>query len=130
MKILSPKAHGVIDYVLVAVLALGPTVLGFTGTPQMLSYGAAAALLLLSLSTAYPLGILKLVPFTWHRNVEIVIVPTLLAAPWLFQFSDDLPARNFFLVSGVIVGIVVAITNYLNSPVHVAGGDTHGTLQR
>lgn len=128
MKILNPKAHGVIDYILVAVLALAPTLFEFSRTPQMLSYGAAVALLLLSLSTAYPLGVLKLVPFTWHRNVEIVIVPSLLAAPWLLRFSEEFAARNFFLVSGVLVGIVVAITNYLNSPSHVVGSGPHGTV--
>ena len=87
MKILNPKSHGFIDYALAAVLALVPSVFDFSRTPQILSYVAAAALLLLSLATAYPLGVLKLVPFTWHRNVEIVTVPTLIAAPWLFRFN-------------------------------------------
>lgn len=121
MKILNPKKHGVIDYVLVAVWALAPSVLEFSRTPQLVSYASAVALLLLSLITAYPLGALKLIPFTWHRTVEIVVVPTLLAAPWLFRFSEEIAARNFFLVSGVLVGIDVAITHYLNAPANVVG---------
>ena len=129
MKILNPKSHGIVDYVLVAVLALAPSVLEFSRTPQLVSYGAAVAHLLLSLSTAYPLGVLKLVPFTWHRNAEIVIAPLLLAAPWLFRFSEEIAARNFFLATGVLVAVVVAVTNYINSPSRrVVGSGPHGAV--
>lgn len=112
MKILSPQVHGVIDYVVVALFALAPTLFSFGGTAQIVSYAVAGVHLLLSVTTAYPLGILKLVPFPAHGVVELIVVPSLVAIPWIFGFNDVANARNFFFASAALVAVVVALTNY------------------
>ncbi len=104
--------HGYIDYVLVAVFALAPTVLGFRGTPELMSYVCAAALLIVSLLTAYPLGLLKVVPFAIHGSIEVVVVPALVAGPWLLGFDGVPIARNFFVIAAVLLAAVVVLTNY------------------
>jgi hypothetical protein len=109
---LSPRVHGFIDYGSVVFLVLSPMLFGFSGVPATLCYLFAGALLVLSLITAYPLGVAKLVPFTIHGAIEAVSAVGLVLAPFLFGFSDVPAARNFFLVAGVALGIVFLVTNY------------------
>ncbi len=112
MKFLSPRVHGYLDYVAVALLALAPTLFGFGGVAAVLCYVLAVAQLGMSLLTAYPLGIAHLIPFTVHGGVEVAVTVLLLVAPWLFGFSADLHARNFFLAAGVGLGVIYVVTNY------------------
>lgn len=112
MKILSPRVHGYLDYVVVALLFLAPTLFGFAGIAATLCYVLGAAQLGMSLLTAYPLGIKHLIPFTVHGGVEVAVTIFLFVAPWLFGFSADHDARNFFLASGVGLGVVYLITDY------------------
>ncbi len=120
---LSPRAHGFIDYASVVVLLLAPSVLGFGGLPAALSYFFAAALLGISLITAYPLSVAKIVPFTVHGYIEAASAVFLVIAPFLLGFSDVPAARNFFLVGGISLGLVFLVTNYLGAerPARSAG---------
>ncbi|NUP12104.1 MAG: hypothetical protein HOW73_39160 [Polyangiaceae bacterium] len=110
--LLSPKVHGIIDYLAVAMLAVAPALFGFAGIAAYLCYASAVGLLGLSLLTAYPLGIAHVIPFTIHGGIEVGMTLALVAAPWLFGFSDVPAARNFFLISGVALGAVYLATNY------------------
>lgn len=112
LKVLNPRAHGFVDYAVVALFALAPTLFGFDGTPQILCYVLAAVHLTMSVLTAYPLGLVKLIPFPLHGMIEVVVAPTLAALPWLFGFSDNAAPRNFFLIAAAAVAAVVVLTNY------------------
>jgi hypothetical protein len=112
MKFLDPKSHGVIDYLAVVLVALAPTLFGFAGVAATLCYVVAAMQLGMSLLTAYPLSVAKVIPFTAHGAIELAVAIFLLVAPWLFGFSDTPAARNFFLVAGVGLVLVYAVTNY------------------
>ncbi len=112
MKLLSPSVHGVLDFVVVLLFALAPTVFGFSGLPATLSYALAGVHLLLTLCTAFPMGIVKLVPFPVHGMVEVAVVLALVAAPWVLGFADVIAARNFYLGAAALIAVVVALTNY------------------
>lgn len=112
MKFLNPRIHGYIDYVAVAMLALGPTIFGFAGIAAVLCYVLAVAQLGMSLMTAYPLGVAKVIPFTVHGGIEVAVTILLVSSPWLFGFADHVTPRNFFLVSAVALGLVYVVTNY------------------
>ena len=112
MRFLSPTAHGYIDYLFVASLALAPTLLNFVSTAMVFCYTVAGAVLLLSLLTRYPLGVVKKIPFTVHGGIELVASLAVLASPWLFWFAEIDPARNFFLTSGILLFGVWLITDY------------------
>lgn len=111
-RVLNPRIHGYIDYVIVAVLALAPSVLGFGGIAAALCYILAAAQLGMSLLTAYPLGAAKIIPFPIHGGIELAAGIVALLSPWLFRFSNVPVARNFFLVAGISVVVVWGLTNY------------------
>jgi hypothetical protein len=104
--------HGYLDYAAVVLLAVAPTLFGFSGTPAALCYVFTILHLGMSMMTAFPLGAVKLVPHTVHGGVELVVAILFVIAPWLFRFADVGAARNFFLILGVGLGAVWATTDY------------------
>lgn len=120
--LLSPRVHGYGDYLIVALLALAPTLFNFSGTPAVLCYVLAVAQLGMSLMTAYPLGVAKIIPFPVHGSVEVVTSLFLVIAPFLFGFSRIISARNFFLVGGIGLFLVWLTTNYRAAERPLQGG--------
>ncbi len=123
MKLISPTIHGIIDYFVVVAFALAPTVLGFAGTAATVCYILAAVHFVMTLFTAFPLGVVKLIPFPLHGGLEFGITFALIAMPWLLGFSDVAPARNFFSVSGAAIGLVWLTTDYGSAAAPIARGD-------
>ena len=112
MHILKPRPHGFMDYAAILLIAAGPSLFDFGGTPATLCYALAAIYLGLVLFTAYPLGLVKVVPFTIHGTVELVLAPVLAAMPWIAGFSDVPAARNFFLVLAAALAVVWVLSDY------------------
>jgi hypothetical protein len=112
MKLLSPRIHGYIDIVFVVALTLAPMLLRFGPAAAAICYSTAAIHLVVSLMTDYPLGVAKRIPFYVHGAVEFAIGVGLLGAPWLFAFSELIVARNFFVVTGLAVVLIFAMTSY------------------
>jgi len=112
MKILNPQIHGFLDYGLALTLYVAPTLFGFSATPAMLAYIVATAQLVTSLATAYPLGVMKLIPFPVHGVIESLVAVGLIAFPWVLGFASETNPRNFFVGAGVVLLVVVALTDY------------------
>ncbi len=112
MKLLTPRMHGYLDFVVVAAFALAPSLFSFSQTPARISYVLAVVHLLLTLLTAYPMGVLKLVPFKIHGGVEFVVSFTLVALPFIFGYAGEPAARNFFIAFGIVVFLVWLVTDY------------------
>lgn len=112
MKMLSPRVHGYLDYAVVLLLALAPTLFGFTGTPAALCYVVAILQMGMSLMTSYPLGLARVIPFTVHGGIELFTAVGLVLVPYLLDFSDITAARNFFIASGIGLGGVWLTTDY------------------
>jgi hypothetical protein len=111
-KTLNPKTHGYIDYIVVAMFFLAPSLFNFSDTASNLSYALAVIHLIVSLSTAYPLGLLKAIPFTVHGAMELMISVIVAISPWVFGFEDDTAARNFYVASGIAFFLVWSLTDY------------------
>lgn len=112
MKIISPRAHGVLDYLVVILFLAAPGLFGFIGVPATVAYLLAAAHLLLTLATNFPLGVVKLIPLPVHGVVEISVAVVLLLLPWLAGFAGVPAERNFYLVMGVLIGASWLLTDY------------------
>lgn len=112
MRILTPRIHGYLDFVVVAVFALAPSVMGLSGAPAIISYILAVVHLGLTLTTAFPMGVVKLIPFPVHGTLELIVSIALLALPWLAGFADQAAARNFYLGAGVVIFLVWLTTDY------------------
>jgi hypothetical protein len=96
----------------IAAFFLAPALFGFSQAAAGAARAVAWAYLGLVLLTAYPLGLIKWIPFTVHGGIELITSVALLALPWLAGFSEDSAGRNFFVSSGFALFAVWLMTDY------------------
>ena len=111
MKVVSDTAHGILDYLTVAIFALAPGILGLTGFAALVSYALAAIHLIMTLLTNMPLGVVKIIPMRLHALVEMLIGPVLVVAALVLPtlLGDK---REFFLVMGLVILAVWFLSSY------------------
>src|SRR4051812_44352620 len=82
---ISSRTHGILDYVVGAILILSPKIFGFdTGGPESrVPMILGAATIVYSLFTRYPLGLFKVLPFRFHLGLDALSGLLLAASPWL-----------------------------------------------
>lgn len=112
MKFLSPRAHAWVDYLLVALFAVAPFLFDMGDVASALCWVLAPLHLLMSLLTAYPGGVARVLAFPTHGVLELLIGAALVVFPWVLGFQDEAAARNFFLTAGVGVLFVWVVTDY------------------
>lgn len=112
MKILSPKMHGILDYAVVVFFLVSPGLFGLAGLPATVAYALAGIHLLLTLVTAFPAGLVKLVPLPVHGAIELVVSVALPALPWLAGFAAVAVARNFYIGAGAAIFVTWLVTDY------------------
>jgi hypothetical protein len=117
MNLLNARLHGILDLATVAVFLLAPFFFGLGGYVAAVAWGLAVVHLLMTLFTRFPLGLVKVIPFTIHGMVELVVgVVLVLAMPRLLGASLGSPARTFFIGAGVAILVVWVLTSYRESP--------------
>ena len=85
-----PLAHGLLDYLLAALLIAAPFVIGFDAdAATALSIAAGVAFLLLGAFTAWTTGIARSVPPVAHAMLDYALAVLLIALPFLAGFTDD-----------------------------------------
>ena len=112
MKLLSPRVHGYLDYLLVALFAVAPFLFDLAERPAILSWIVGLTLLVVSLLTAYPLGMVRVISFPAHGALELLAAIFLVLSPWVLGYSDEIASRNFFLLTGLTLLGVWAVTDY------------------
>ncbi len=112
MKIISPRTHGYLDFLTVILFLLAPALLGLSQVPALLAYGLAVVHLLVTLASDFPLGVVKIIPFTVHGWIERLVGPSLIAAPFILNFADEEIARNFYIAMGLVIIVIGMLTDY------------------
>jgi len=112
MKVISPRIHGYLDFLTVVIFLLAPTLLGLSQLSAVLAYSLAVVHLIVTLTSDFPFGVVKLIPFAIHGWIERLVGPLLIAIPFILNFSDEEVARNFYIAMGIIIVIVGVFTNY------------------
>jgi hypothetical protein len=102
MRVIPTRTHGILDYLLGAILIVAPWLLGFAdgGPEQWVPVILGAGVILYSLLTRYELGVARVIPMATHLGLDIVGGALLAASPWLFGFADDVWVPH--LVLGLI----------------------------
>ena len=90
MRFIPTRTHGVIDYLMGALLIVAPYILGFAdGTAaQWIPQVVGAALIGTSLLTDYELGVVRVIPMPVHLGLDVAAGALLAVSPWLFGFAD------------------------------------------
>lgn len=110
MKPISPRLHGVIDYLTVPLLLVAGPLFHFEKRPAEITSMLAGVVLVYSLFTAYPLSLVKMITLKQHRAIDIVFAIGMLGSPFVLGFYGS--ARLFFLFMGFFSLAVVALTDW------------------
>jgi hypothetical protein len=112
MRLIGAWSHAIIDYALAIIIFIAPSVAGFAGRQATMAYTLGTLLVILSLLTRYPLGILRAVRFPVHGAVELVIALLFLILPWLANFSRGIQSRNFYVLISVVMLAIWFMTDF------------------
>lgn len=86
------KTHGIIDYLVGAILIVAPYIFGFSdvesGRNTFLILGAG--LIVYSLLTRYPLSIVKLIPLGAHMVLDVLAGAFLIIAPYFLGYRASI----------------------------------------
>jgi hypothetical protein len=107
---ISRRTHGILDYVLGALLFISPWVFPFgdqhVGRDLALFFGGLT--IFYSLITNYECGVLGLLPFSGHLFFDGIVGIGLLASGWHFYMQGT--AALVFFVIGALKLAVLALT--------------------
>ena len=105
--------HGTIEYLVGALLIAAPFLLAFESNAAVaLSIVAGVLLIAIAASTEGPTSLINSLPLAVHLLLDLALSAVLIAAPFLFGFSDESSPTAFFLVLGVLHLLVTIGTRF------------------
>ena len=123
VKLLPAWFHAVADYAV--GIALIVVALVDNGSDGAVGTGivVGATVLLVSMLTKYPLGVVKVLPFTVHSAGDYLAAALLIAAPFALNFADaEGGMAAFYVAAGAAVLATSLVTNYQYSPKRQTAG--------
>jgi hypothetical protein len=111
---LSPFLHGIVEYVAAVIFIAAPFVFGFdSDAATAVSIVVGVALLVITASSDLPTGLAKTLPVTIHAVIDLIAAVFLIAAPFLFGFTDEAAPTAFFIILGVAHLLLTIGTRFL-----------------
>lgn len=112
MRVLSARIHGYLDFVVIALLVIGPLAVGLGGSPLLIAWILAAAHLVLTLATRFPMGVWRVIPFFVHGLIELAVAIFFVSLPFSAGYAPGSPARRFYVAMAALIFIVWVLTDY------------------
>ena len=117
VRLLPARVHGMADYGSAFALIVVALVVGGSGRAVGTGVVLGAVLLVVSIFTDYPLGLVKVIPFVVHSAGDYVGAAGLIAAPFVLGFNDtDGGLTAFYVFMGVALVAVSLVTDYGDTP--------------
>ena len=90
MQVIPTRVHGMMDYMIGALLIAAPWLFGFDrgGAETWVPVALGASVILYSLMTDYELGAVRRLPMPTHLALDMGGGALLAVSPWLFGFAD------------------------------------------
>ncbi|HEY2496696.1 MAG TPA: hypothetical protein VGK24_06485 [Candidatus Angelobacter sp.] len=114
-KVINPKAHAIIDYVMAASF-FGMAAF-FWRRNKRAAVGAlvcGTAETITSLCTDYPGGVVREISFETHGAIDFGLSGMVASLPDILRFSDDRESR-FFRMQGLALATVTGLTDFTGS---------------
>ena len=106
--------HGLIEYAAGVLFLLAPFVLSFeAGEATAVAIVAGVVVLLVAATTAGPTGLISQIPVPAHVVLDFLLAGLLIAAPFLFGFSDERNPTAFFIAIGVVHLLLTVATRFV-----------------
>src|SRR5215203_2548624 len=103
--------HGVVEYVAGILFIAAPFLFSFAADTATAVAIVAGVLILIV--AAMSTGLIKSIPVRAHVALDYLLAILLIAAPFLFGFSDDGAATAFFIVLGVLHLLLTIATRFI-----------------
>lgn len=97
IKPISPKAHGIIDYVISSAVLSLPFVLGLQNKSRNIALGAGLSATAVNALTKHSVSAKQLIPVSTHRALDVANLASTLAATLFTGALKDKRSRAFFL---------------------------------
>ena len=109
--------HGLVEYVAGILFIAAPFLFSFDDdTATAVAIVAGVLILVVAATTAMSTGLIKSIPVRAHVALDYLLAILLIAAPFLFGFSDDGAATAFFIVLGVLHLLLTIATRFIREP--------------
>ena len=106
--------HGVFEYVVGIFLVAAPFLLGYDADAAIAaSIVAGVIVLIIAASTAMSTGLIRSIPVQAHVVLDYLLAIALIAAPFLFGFTDDGSATAVFVALGVLHLLMTIATRFV-----------------
>ena len=117
VRLLPAWLHAIADYAVAASLIVVSIAVGGTKGAVATGIVVGATVAVVSMLTKYPLGVVKVLPFTVHSAGDYLAAALLLGSPFVLNFRhSDTGLTVFYVIAGIAVLAVSLITNYQYSP--------------
>ena len=109
-RIVSAEAHAILDYIMVGSSFM--SALWFwrkskrAAVAALISGGAELAV---SLLTDYPGGVMRIISFRKHREIDFGLGAMTATLPEFLAFQDE-PEKKFFLIQGAMISVLSELT--------------------
>jgi hypothetical protein len=113
VRLLPAWLHAIADYAVAGSLIIVAAAVG--GSDKAVATGIVVGIVVavVSMLSKYPLGVVKVLPFTVHSAGDYLAAALLVGAPFALDFrSSDSGLSVFYVVAGIAVLAVSLITNY------------------
>jgi hypothetical protein len=123
---ISLTLHAALEPLVAALLIAAPFLFGFSdkGAPTAVSIVAGIAVLVIGMSTDWRLSLIRAIPVPAHLAIDLGMAALLIAAPFLFGYSDQSAPTAFSIVVGV--GLLLAVLGTRWYPAAGNGGTPQG----
>jgi hypothetical protein len=109
-RMLTPKAHAVVDYVTAASFLIGAGLFWHRNKRATLAaLICGGSKIGVSLLTDYPGGVTKVIGFRTRREIDLGLAAMIATMPEFLAFKDD-SARTFFLAQGALIAASTELT--------------------
>lgn len=109
---LNSRMHGAVDYGVVMFLLLSPTLFVLPTITATFTYVLGVIHLLLTITTKFELGILKIIPFKIHGIIELIVSLALVGVAFYLGNIDGDLSKYFYLSFAIAVFVTWLITDY------------------
>lgn len=111
MKIISPKTHAILDYVVAIFLIVAPNLINLSTNAAIFSMILGSIHFLLTILTIFRGGAVKLVPFPIHGIIELIVALTLGVLAFTV-FSIHMADHFYYACLAIAIFVVFILTDY------------------
>jgi hypothetical protein len=112
MKILNSKIHGIVDYLFVLFLFASPSIFGLQEQASLFTYILGAIHLVITVSTNFEYGIIRIILFKHHGWIELIVSFALVGVAFYLGEVENELSRNFYFAIAILVFLTWLLSDY------------------